>query len=173
VFKKSFKRGRIATFVLIAVLIVMAGLSFLPIKYSLTIEVVNPSPNDVLQVFYDIGAGFNEVDSKSIPLSVVARSVQDSAIFRVTVPLPPQTIKGLRIDPGAGPKAWNLKSIILESKLAGYALRSHTWLPEDIVRDFTLLHAIDTLTVRNKELYLRVTILILDTKRILEKSITL
>lgn len=153
-FKKSFNKKKIAATFLAVILIAMAGLSLLPVKYSLTIEVANPSRNDVLQVFYDIGNGFNEADSKSITMPVVAMNVQDSATSLITIPLPAKNIQGLRIDPGTGPRAWNLKSIILESKLAGFVLRSHTWLPEDIVRDFTPLHAIDTFSVQNKKLFL-------------------
>ena len=146
-FKKSFNKKKVAATFLAVILIVMAGLSLLPVKYSLTIAVANPSQNDVLQVFYDIGNGFNEADSKLITVPVVAMNVQDSTTSLITVSLPAKKIQRLRIDPGTGPRTWNLKSIILESKLAGFVLRSHTWLPEDIVRDFTPLHAIDTFSV--------------------------
>jgi hypothetical protein len=154
VFKNNLNKKKIATVFLTVVFIAMVGFSLFSIKCSLIIEVVNPSRNDVWQVFYDIGNGINEADSKSITMPVVAMNVQDSAISLITIPLPAKEIKGIRIDPGTGPAAWNFKSIILQSKLAGLVLRSHTWLPEDIVRDFTPLHAIDTFDARNKMLFL-------------------
>jgi hypothetical protein len=152
--KRTFVAKGIATSSLVVALIMMAGISLLPVKYVLTIEVVMPSRNDVFQVFYDIGSGFNEADSKLIRMPAAAMDVRDSSTSIVTIPLPAKKIKGLRIDPGSGPAAWNLKSITLESKLADYALRSHTWLPEDIVREFMPLHAIDTFRVRNEKLFL-------------------
>ncbi|MHB8908663.1 MAG: hypothetical protein ACYDAA_07270 [Syntrophales bacterium] len=153
-FKKGINKNKIATTILAVILVVMAGLSLLPIKYSLSIEIANPSRNDVLQVFYDIGNGINEADSKLLTMPGVAINIQDPVTPLITVPLPAKKIKGIRIDPGTVPKAWYIKSIIMESKLAGFVLRSHTWLPEDIVRDFTPLHAIDAFYVRNKELFL-------------------
>jgi hypothetical protein len=153
---KSFDKKKMATTFLVGILIVMVGLSLLPIECSLTVDIVNPSRNDVLQVLYDIGNGFNEADSKRISLQVVAMNAQDAAISNISVPLPAKQINNIVIIMGMGPKTWNLKNILLESKLAGIVLRSHTWLPEDIVRDFTPLNANDTFSVQNKQLFFNV-----------------
>ncbi len=148
--KKGWSSKKAVLFFLTCPLIVLAGLSFLPVKYSLTIEMANPPRNEVLQVFYDIGNGFNENDSTS----VLARSVQDATIFFIRVSLPALKIKGIRIDPGARAGSWNIKSIALESRIAGFVLGSHTWLSDDIARDFVPLHAIDAFSARDGMLFL-------------------
>ncbi len=153
-FRSDFIKSKKAGVFLGAFFVLILGFSLFPIKYSLTIEAARPSRNDVLQVFYDIGNGINEADSKLIMLPVVATDGRDSTISRITVPLPAKKIKALRIDPGTGPGTWILKNIILKSEWAGFTLRSCTWLPEDIVRDFAPLHAIDAFAVRNKMLFL-------------------
>ena len=141
---------------LASTLIVMTGISLLPIKYSLTVEAINPARNDALQVFYDVGNGFNEADSKSTTMPVAATNAHDSSISLLSVPLPAKKIENVKIALGSGLKAWHLKSIILEKRLGDFVLRSHTWLPEDIVRDFMPLHAIDTFRVQDKQLLLNV-----------------
>ncbi len=153
-FKQTLNKKKIATVFLTVVLVATVGFSLVPVNYSLTVDVANLSRDDVLQVFYDIGSGFNEADSKRITMRVVAINVQDSATSLITIPLPAKMIKGIRIDPGSDAGPWDIRSIVLECKLAGHVLRSHTWLPDDIVRDFTPLHAIDTFSVRNKRLFL-------------------
>lgn len=154
VFITRFFRKKTVEIFLAVILMVITVLLFLPVNNALTLEIVNPSRNDIFQVFYDIGDGFNEIDSKFVAISLFAREARDPAICRVTVPLPAQKIKSIRLDLGRGPGEWNLKNIILEARWAGFVLRSHIWLPEDIVRDFAPLHAIDTFSAKDKEFFL-------------------
>lgn len=152
--KRKISREKIATAALTVVFIAAVLLSFLPVKYTLTLEAVNSPRKDVLQVFYNVGSGFSEVNSRFIIVPAIAISSPGPVTARLTVPLPAMKITGIRIDPGTGPKAWNINSIILEAKFAGRAIRSRIWLPEDIFRDFAPLHAIDVFSVRNKMLFL-------------------
>ena len=153
-FKKSLDRKAKAGIFLASILIAMAWILLLPIKYSLNIHVVNPSRNDDFRVFYDTGKGFNDADSKTTSISPVASDIPNSSTGVAIISLPAQKIEGLKIVPGGGPKTWHLKSIILKNSLGGFVLRSHTWLPEDIARDFTPLHAIDTFRTQDKQLLL-------------------
>ncbi len=153
-FKQTLTKRRVITVLLTLVLLATVGFALLPVRYSLTVDVAKLSKDEVLQVFYDTGSNFNEGDSKSIIIRRAAMNVQDSATRLITIPLPAKMIKGLRMDPGVDAGAWEIRSIVLECRLVGYVLRSHTWLPEDIVREFTPLHAIDSFSVRNERVLL-------------------
>ncbi len=80
----------------------MVGLSLLPIKYSLTLEAVTQSRNDVFQVFYDMGNGINEADSKLITMPVVEMNVQDTAIILNNSTTPSQKNQRYKNRPGNG-----------------------------------------------------------------------
>lgn len=87
--------------------------------------------NDKYQVFYDIGNGFNENDSKTINVT------QNEKIQRLSFSLPPH-IKNLRIDLGTSQKTLYLEKIIWKS-----TIRKQVWEPENIIEEYKIKNNIE------------------------------
>ena len=94
-----------------------------------------------VQVFYDIGNGFNESNSK------IARFKANKNLSVYTVKLPNKKIYKLRIDPLKTSANFKIKSIKIDNKLT-----TKKYLPEDIKKNILSIHQIDDLSIKNNYL---------------------
>lgn len=76
----------------------------------LTLEVASSAPS-VAQLFYDVGHGFNEQNSRSVKLS----SSDLQSFQKLTFPLPRRRIFGLRFDPATIPGTVIVRQIAISS----------------------------------------------------------
>ncbi|HEX8168877.1 MAG TPA: hypothetical protein VF601_24200 [Beijerinckiaceae bacterium] len=89
-----------------------------PSRYELSLDVVSSSPG-LIQVFYDMGSGFNERDSVRLPL----RASKQPITYRFEIPS--GRYLSLRIDPNVGPGTYELSNLRVED-------RGRTILPLDV-----------------------------------------
>jgi hypothetical protein len=95
---------------------------------------------DLIQVFYDRGEGFNEKDSCKFYVKT------DETRFRKLHVRIPSGTERIRIDPGtAYPSFMEFGSVALKYGL----LTVHSWKPREIVRDFVPIRDIRSFQVRD------------------------
>lgn len=119
-----------------------------------SIEVVSPQQADTYQLFYDIGRGFNEVDSISAMLDLSAKT----AVVHF-FGFPAQEVKTFRIDPGTRPRQVVIKAIKAQHEFhrLGMRIPLYIWTGDALRKDFRPLHNIEALTLTDQGLALTAT----------------
>ncbi len=112
----------------------------LPLPFNALVLTVKGGGEDLLQVFYDRGEGFNEKDSCKFYVKM------DETRFRKLIVRIPSGTERIRIDPGtAYPSFMEFGSVALKYGL----LTVHSWKPREIVRDFVPIRDIRSFQVHD------------------------
>jgi hypothetical protein len=126
-----------------AAILLLSPLSLLltpPLPFNALVLTVKGTGEDLLQVFYDRGEGFNEKDSYKFYVKMDDTRFRK---FRVRVP---SVTERIRIDPGTVyPSFVEIGSIALKYGL----LTVHSWGPWEIVRDFVPIRDIRSFEVHD------------------------
>lgn len=136
----------IAIFVSCAILIHFMNNSMAISK--IVLEIVSPQHEDMYQLFYDTGKGFNEAESVR---QIVNKGdgIKD-VIF--CLPLSLGQIKSIRIDPGSQPTSIKVKSIKLISNGKEYL-----WGAAEILKNFKPVMDVDNFSEKERLLYINST----------------
>lgn len=113
-----------------------------------TLQLVSPDKNDVYQLFYDTGKGFNETES--IQYTVDKSEMIKDVVFNLPISL--NQIKFLRFDPGSQATLIKIKSI----KLASDGTEYH-WNATEILQNFKPAMYINNFSEKNGLLHLNST----------------
>ncbi len=100
--------------------------------------------HDDIQIFYDLGDGFNESNSVKI-------KVRGDKFQKITVKLPIKKIDKIRLDTGT--KAGNI--VIIKDFCLENIFQKHCWSAQDISRDFTSSHDISEISANNNQLFVK------------------
>ena len=140
---------RLISSALLGSIFLLIQLSLFHLGTTLDIVLTSSPREDVFQVFYDIGNGYQEAHS-------VRRTVEKKAYQVLSFPLPQHPIKHLRIDPGHFPGEVFIQSITLRYHNF-FRVRTLVWTPEELLKDFAPLSQIDQFVKKDQVLYLHTT----------------
>ena len=129
----------IASVVLLLCLNLVYGINLTPNALSIEVERMQPEEEDLYQVYYNRGGGFNETDS----IIATTRPDERQATIHFSG-FPALQVKSLRIDPGKREAAIRIASITLQHEYRGLKMRVplYQWTGEKLITDFTPLHHI-------------------------------
>jgi hypothetical protein len=110
----------------------------------LIIKIEKPTDLDNLQVFFDLGSGFNEKDS------IYADIIPQNRLVNLDIHLPDKQFTALRIDPKICPGKLSLDGMELHARYGQYQ-----WTAKEIVTRFFPWHDIDLFRVDDGLLHLQ------------------
>ncbi|MDY6970540.1 MAG: hypothetical protein SVR08_18080, partial [Spirochaetota bacterium] len=121
---------------------------------SLSVEVVSPQYDDIFQVFYDIGKGYNETDS------IKAKVTRNNRLTKIVFNLPDKDTNKLRIDTGTQKGHIVIKAIRLKQYFRIFNITTSyikRWPAKEIIEDFKPINHIVNFYEKNGMLHITAT----------------